>query len=118
MLRKKTHLVRDYCECLLRVCRTSMTGDRTNQIITPSVPFVQIDRRLCASHSGGFLKRRIVSLLDGEVAAGRRRIGNAIIAFSLVLVLFAIVALQPAKDWSHDRLMLSTIVNLERLNTR
>jgi beta-lactamase regulating signal transducer with metallopeptidase domain len=118
MLRKNTHPVRDYCECLLRVCRTSLMGDRTNQIITPSVPFVQLDRRMNASHSGSFLKLRIVSLLDGDVANERRRVGRAIIAFSVVLTLFATVALRPTNDWSHDRLMLSTIVNLERLNTR
>ncbi|MEJ8561294.1 M56 family metallopeptidase [Yoonia sp. GPGPB17] len=44
VLSKNRHLVKDYCECLLRVCRTSLTGDRSNQIVTPSVPFVQIDR--------------------------------------------------------------------------
>lgn len=118
VLRKKTHPVRDYCECLLRVCRTSLTGDRTNQIITPSVPFVQIDRRMNASHSGSFLKQRIVSMLDGDADVERHRLGSAIIILSVVVTLFATVALRPANDWSHDRLMLSTIVNLERLNTR
>jgi len=118
VLSRKTHPVLDYCECLLRVCRTSLTGDRTNQIITPSVPFVQIDRRMNASHSGSFLKLRIVSLLDGNVTEGRRRIGTAIIVFSVILTLLATVALRPTNTWSYDRLMLSTIVNLERLNTR
>jgi beta-lactamase regulating signal transducer with metallopeptidase domain len=118
VLRKKTHPVRDYCECLLRVCWTSMTGNQTNQIITPSVPFVQIDRRFNASHSGSFLKLRIVSLLDGNAAVGGRKVGSAIIMLSIVVTLSAMVALRPTNDWSHDRLMLSTIVNLERLNTR
>ena len=118
VLRKNTHLVMDYCECLLRVCRTSLTGDRTNQIITPSVPFVQIDRRMNASHSGSFLKLRIVSLLDGDIAWGRQRLGAFIVAASVALALLATVALRPTNDWSHDRLMLSTIVNLERLDAR
>ncbi|MEL7178624.1 MAG: M56 family metallopeptidase [Pseudomonadota bacterium] len=119
VLCKNTHPVRDYCECLLRVCRTSLTGDRTNQIITPSVPFVQIDRRMNASHTSSFLKLRIVSLLDDSGnAIGRPRLGTAIIAFSLGFALLATLALRPTNDWSHDRLMLSTIVNLERLNTR
>lgn len=118
VLSKKTHPLREYCECLLRVCRASLTGDRTNQIITPSVPFVQIDRRMNASHSGSFLKLRIVSLLDGEAVTSRRRIGTVIVTLSLILTLFATVTLRPTNDWSHDRLMLSTIVNLERLNTR
>ncbi len=118
VLGRKTHPVLDYCECLLRVCQTSLTGDRRNQIITPSVPFVQIDRRMHASHTGSFLKLRIVSLLDGNAAGEARRIGKAIIMLSVVLTLFATLSLRPTNDWSHDRLMLSTIVNLERLNTR
>jgi len=118
VLSRKTHPVLDYCECLLRVCRTSLTGDRTNQIITPSVPFVQIDRRINASHSGSFLKQRIVSLLDGQTVRRQGGVGTAIIILSLVLTLFAAIAVKPTNDWSYDRLMLSTIVNLERLNTR
>lgn len=118
VLTKATHAVLDYCECLLRVCQTSLTGDRTNQIMTPSVPFVQIDRRVNASHSSSFLKTRIVSLLDGVPVTGRRQIGTAIVALSLVLTLVVTVAFRPTHGWSHDRLMLSTIVNLERLNTR
>jgi beta-lactamase regulating signal transducer with metallopeptidase domain len=118
VLAKRTHPVRAYCECLLRVCRTSLTGDRTNQIITPSVPFVQIDRRMNASHSGSFLKLRIISLLDGNAGLEGRRFGTAIIILSVIATLSATIALRPTTDWSHDRLMLSTIVNLERLNTR
>lgn len=118
VLDKKTHHVRDYCECLLRVCRTSLTEDRTNQIITPCVPFVQIDRRMNASHSGVFLRQRIVSMLDGHTGFEGRRIGKTLIVLSIIVTLFAALALRPTNDWSHDRLMLSTIVNLERLNTR
>ena len=118
VLDKNTHDVRDYCECLLRVCRTSLTQDRSNQIITPSVPFVQIDRRMNASHSSGFLRQRIVSMLDGHTGLEGRRIGTTLIVLSVVVTLFATLALRPTNDWSHDRLMLSTIVNLERLNTR
>ncbi|MEO0905194.1 MAG: biotin transporter BioY, partial [Pseudomonadota bacterium] len=72
-----------------------------------------------ASHTSSFLKLRIVSLLDDSGnAIGRPRLGTAIIAFSLGFALLATLALRPTNDWSHDRLMLSTIVNLERLNTR
>lgn len=118
VLARKTHPVRDYCECLLRVCQTSLTGDRTNQIMTPSVPFVQIDRRMNASHSGSFLKLRILSLLEKDTSRAGPRIGSGIMALSVVLTLLTAIALRPTTEWSHDRLMLSTIVNLERLNTR
>jgi len=118
VLNRRTHNVRDYCECLLRVCRTSLTGDRTNQIITPCVPFVQIDRRRNASHTGNFLRQRVVSMLDGNANIDGRKIGTVLISLSMVATLLMTVALRPSNDWSHDRLMLSTIVNLERLNMR
>ncbi len=53
---------------------------------------------------------------DGAIE--RPRLGAAIIAFSLGFTLLATLALRPTNDWSHDRLMLLTIVNLERLNMR
>ena len=71
-----------------------------------------------ASHSGRFLKLRILSLLEKDAIPTRPRIGTGIIALSVVLTLFTAIAVRPTTNWSHDRLMLSTIVNLERLNTR
>lgn len=118
VLGRKTHPIGDYCECLLRVCQNSLVGHRANQIITPSVPFVQIDRRANASHSGSFLKTRILSVLDQRTACEGRAMGSALMIVSLVVALGATLALRPTNDWSQDRLMLSAIVNLERLNTR
>ncbi len=118
VLSRPTHTIRDYCECLLRVCKTSLRGDYSNQIITPCVPFVRVDLRVNASHSENFLKRRIVSLLDNRSASVSRVVGAAAILALVVVVMTGALAMRPVNDWSHDRLMLSTIVNLERLNTR
>jgi beta-lactamase regulating signal transducer with metallopeptidase domain len=118
VLSRNTLPIRAYCECLLRVCQTSLLGDRTNQIITPSVPFVQIDRRGNASHSRGFLRQRIVSVLDNAPGTPNRNWGKAMMLSLFAMVICMTLALRPVNDWSHDRLMLSTIVNLERLNSR
>ncbi len=60
-----------------------------------------------------------MSLLDDSGnAIGRSSLGAAIIAFSLAFALLATLALRPTDELSQDRLMLSTIVNLERLSTR
>lgn len=118
VLSRNTHPIRDYCECLLRVCKSSLTGDRSNQIITPCVPFVQIDRRMNASHSESFLKQRILSVLDGPSPTRHRHIGSVLMLSLFAVVICATITLRPVNDWSHDRLMLSTIVNLERLNSR
>lgn len=118
VLGRNTHPIRDYCECILRVCQSSLTGDRRNQIITPSVPFVQLDRGLGASHSESFLRQRILSVLEGPVPLRFQYLGSALMLALFAVVLYASIALRPVNDWSHDRLMLSTIVNLERLNSR
>jgi len=118
VLSRNTHPIRAYCECLLRVCQTSLLGDRRNQIITPSVPFVQVDRRTNASHSEAFLRHRIVSVLDGGKAAPHRNWAAMTMLSVFAMVILMTAALRPVNDWSHDRLMLSTIVNLERLNAR
>lgn len=118
VLGRNTHPIRDYCECLLRVCQTSLMGDRRNQIITPSVPFVQIDKRANASHTESFLKTRIMSVLDDEHPQNTRHMGSVLMLSLFAVVVCATIALRPVNDWSHDRLMLSTIVNLERLNSR
>lgn len=118
VLGRNTHPIRAYCECLLRVCQTSLLGDRRNQIMTPSVPFVQIDRRANASHSEGFLKQRIMSVLDGAPAAFSQRWRLGLMGLLCVMVVCVTMIVRPSNDWSHDRLMLSTIVNLERLNSR
>lgn len=118
VLSRKSHPIREYCECLLRVCQTSLMGDRSNQIITPSVPFVQIDRRIHASHSEGFLKQRILSLLETRTVQGYRAVAAVLMLSLFATVICATMAVRPVTDWSQDRLMLSTIVNLERLNSR
>ncbi|SEW44574.1 Signal transducer regulating beta-lactamase production, contains metallopeptidase domain [Cognatiyoonia koreensis] len=118
VLCRRTHLIRAYCECLLRVCKNSLTRDHSNQIMTPSVPFVQLDQRASASHSESFLMQRIVSVLDGPSTVGHSLASKTVMLALVMIVMGATVALRPVNDWSHDRLMLSTIVNLERLNTR
>ncbi|MEP1613767.1 MAG: M56 family metallopeptidase [Roseobacter sp.] len=118
VLHRNTHAIRAYCECLLRVCKTSLLKDCRNQIITPSVPFVQIDRRPNASHSEGFLRRRILCVLDAAPVAPHRNWAAISMLSVFIMVFLVTVALRPSNDWSHDRLMLSTIVNLERLNAR
>lgn len=118
VLQRKVFAIRAYCECLLRVCRTSLTADRTNQIMTPSVPFAQLDGRPRASQSMAFLKRRVESMLDVRTRdAGRRYIVLLMIP-ALAIVVNASIATRASTDWSQDRLMLSAIVNLERLNNR
>ncbi|MEP3346605.1 MAG: M56 family metallopeptidase [Litoreibacter sp.] len=118
VLRRGVFAIRAYCECLLRVCRTSLSADRSNQIMTPSVPFAQLDGHACSSKSMAFLKRRVESILDASTKdAGRWYIVLLMIPV-FAIVVNASIAMRAPSDWSQDRLMLSAIVNLERLNNR
>ena len=118
VLGRKTHATRAYCECLLRACQNSLTTGPATQIVAPSVPFVQLDLRKRANHSEGFLKQRIISMIEQGQSSGSHRLGPVLLMSLLATVTCITLAIRPVESWSHDRLMLSTIVNLERLNNR
>ncbi len=108
--------LRAYCDCLMRVCHDSLRHRGGGVVALPSVPLVQTQWRLLGPSSAAFLRQRFVSLMD---TTGRRVPGfNAPLAALpiAVLVVAAALAIQKPGDWSQDRLMLSAIVNLERLN--
>ena len=110
--------VEAYCRCLLRVCQNSLSRGHVFSVSLPKVALFKPDRTLFGRSPAVLLRDRMVSLCEGRVERNRR---SALIA--LMVPLFAIVgvasiAIQRPADWSQDRLMLSTIVNLERLELR
>jgi len=110
--------VKAYCDCLLRVCRNTIRNDCSVQIAVPSVTFGQVDASRKGLRSRSFLEYRVSSMLDG---AGRYRDGALSVVLMVPLaftIAYGAIAIQRTGDWSQDRLMLSTIVNLERLNQR
>lgn len=109
---------RDYLGCLLKICEDSLTHDRRTFVVTPQVPLVH-GRRLLGGCGASLLKKRVMAALECDGAPGAYRLPSAISVAALA-VAFALLAvgLQRPADWSQDRLMLSTIVNLERLEAR
>jgi beta-lactamase regulating signal transducer with metallopeptidase domain len=99
---------KDYATCLLAFCRG--TGDR-RQIATLKVAFIR----------GGSSAARLAIEARLMALTVERRPGLSHIPFAaLVCVLtfgvtVAALSVRQPGDWSHDRLMLSTIVNLERM---
>ncbi len=101
---------RDYTACLLDYCaRTVSRG-------SPRVLNV-------ALVSGGKAKRalrqRVLALTDTPAVQARLTtvfLGLTVL-FAFVLALGS-ASIRETGDWSHDRLMLSTVVNLERLEAR
>lgn len=97
-----------YCACLLRVCRENAAA---RQQALPVVPFLDAGR-------GAFLRRRLEAVVDGKGLAARGFLPGLVALPVIGVVGFLALAIQPGADWSQDRLMLSTIVNLERLDAR
>ena len=108
--------VRDYCDTLLSVCQQTLRRDRTFVIAVPKVTLVTADRSSLGNGKITFLERRIASLLDASRQSHPHLIYLAIGLPLIAAILFTALAIQKPGDWSHDRLMLSTVVNLERLD--
>ena len=118
LLARRGYDLQAYCECLLRVCHNSLRTDRRVQMMSPTVAFVQIDRSIFHASSVGFLRRRVTSLFDANLDRRHTKNLGLLIAPMLLMIVFVSVAIQDSGDWSQDRLMLSAIVNLERLDAR
>lgn len=107
---------RAYADCLLTVCRQSAGRAGAFNLVTPKVPFL----KFVAGRRNYHALRQRITAIAGQP---RRQNGSGwimwptLIAATLVIA-FGATAIRKPADWSQDRLMLSTIVNLERLETR
>ncbi len=108
--------VRAYSQCLLRVCHNSLNRGPLLTVLAPTVPLIEPS---CLRIDGGSvraLRQRFQTLLDHRVVAARPWAAVALLVPLCLAISLGAVALQKPSDWSHDRLMLSTIVNLDRLD--
>lgn len=106
----------DYCDSLLRICENSLKQRRLFAINGPCVGLAGAMRFSLGGTPA--LAGRINALLDGNFQGqGKSAFIYAIIPL-LMITLISSLAIQKPDDWSQDRLMLSTIVNLERLEAR
>lgn len=105
---------RSYCECLIRACARASKSPVLFARRSPSVALVA-QREL---RRGAALQTRILTVTAAQPNANRSFGWGMVSALLLAVVLSTTVLLQRSADWSHDRLMLSTIVNLERMASR
>lgn len=106
--------VGEYCRCLLRVCRDGMVPRRLFAVRMPVVGLIPGDGR-SSPRNAAVLRARMVALAEGRADVLRPQLALALILPLAGVTLAAALALRPSGDWSPDRLMLSTILNLERL---
>lgn len=116
VLRKGRVDVRAYCDTLLSICQSTMRKDRAFVIAMPKVTLVTAERSSLRTKTDSLLKLRILSALEAQTLGNRRLVLAAIAAPLIAMMFVATVAIQRPGDWSQDRLMLSTVVNLERMD--
>lgn len=104
-----------YCQCLLRVCDDSLTPRRLFAVNMPVVGLLTVERRHNAPRSAGLLMRRMEALVEAQAEPKSARLSLLLFLPLAMLTLVAALGIQSSGDWSQDRLMLSTIINLERL---
>jgi beta-lactamase regulating signal transducer with metallopeptidase domain len=105
----------DYGNCLLRVCRNALHKDQSQQIALPTVALLQIKASGTATL---FLRQRVTEMFHAHRATNPGWMIPALLLPLAMMLALGTVSIQRSGDWSQDRLMLSTIVNLERLNQR
>ena len=112
---RRGYKVADYCDCLITVCQNSLKPRRLFAIDAPVVALGRVEN-LFAQRSAKLLKNRLFSLIEGKVERNPNSVFVALALPLLVLTVAASLAMQKPGDWSQDRLMLSTIINLERIH--
>lgn len=101
---------RDYADCLLDYCARTVAQGRPRVLNVALV-------------SGGKAKRvlrqRVIALADAPTVHAPLPAFylSTTLVFAVLMALGA-ASIRQTQDWSHDRLMLSTVVNLERLEAR
>ena len=116
VLRRGRIDVRTYCNTLLSVCQQTLRRDRMFVVAVPKVTLVTADRTSWKDTRASFLHQRITSLLDLRHLRRPRLLYLATLLPLIGSIMLIAIAIQSPADWSQDRLMLSTVVNLERLD--
>ena len=116
VMMRRGYKVADYCDCLITVCQNSLKPRRLFAIDAPVVALVRTENRLFAQRSAKLLKDRLFSLIEGKVERNPTQVFLLLALPMMALTLAASLALQKPGDWSQDRLMLSTIINLDRIH--
>jgi beta-lactamase regulating signal transducer with metallopeptidase domain len=117
VMMRRGYKVAEYCDCLITVCQNSLKPRRLFAIDAPVVALVRIENRLFAQRSAKLLKNRLFSLIEGKVERNPTQVFLLLALPMLALTVAASLAIQKPSDWSQDRLMLATIINLERIHT-
>ncbi|ASP34374.1 M56 family metallopeptidase [Labrenzia sp. VG12] len=115
--------LKSYCMCLLRAAQAGLKKRQTliaqgRAVGVAAVALLEVQDRLLRRSPAQKLRRRVEALLEtNRIRPHWGLVGVAVLPM-IALIFLTSLSLQKPADWSHDRLMLSTIINLERLEVR
>lgn len=115
VLARRRYELAAYCDCLLRVCHDGLRRRRLLAAEAPIVALLRTENRVFGGRAATLLRRRMLSVIEGRSERHPRLAFAVLAAPALALTLTAAAAIRKPGDWSQDRIMLATIVNLERL---
>lgn len=115
VMERRTIDAREYCKSLLDICESSLKPSRLFAVEVPRVTLVETRNLFLGQSSATLLRARLNSLIDGQRECRPRALFAFLFVPLLVVTIVGSMAIQRSDGWSYDRLMLSTIVNLERL---
>ena len=118
VLARNSIVLGDYCDSVLRICENSLKPKRLFAVEVPCVTLAESRHFWIGRNPKTLLQQRLNSLLDGSPERHPRTVFALAITPLLAIIFASSIAIQKPGDWSQDRLMLSTIVNLERLAAR
>lgn len=116
-LERSHHGTRAYAKALLKVAKQASKTRRLNRVGSLAVPFVG-RRLLLESSTKSSLAARIMVLADGNCGKPHKAFLAALLVMVAGMMFVGAAAFKPSTGWSHDRIMISSVANLERLNSR
>jgi beta-lactamase regulating signal transducer with metallopeptidase domain len=108
---------REYAKALLSVAKQASLLRRMSHIGSLSVPFVGRGKFMFSSTKSQ-LASRVLALADSDNRKPHKFFACSLLAFASALTLICASAFLPNQGWSHDRIMISSVANLERLSFR
>ncbi|CTQ57628.1 M56 family metallopeptidase [Roseibium album] len=114
--------LRSYCMCLLRAAQAGLrkrqnlsAKDRVGNVA--AVALIEVQNRLLRRSPAQKLRRRVEALLERDRLRPHWGFVCLAVLPMIAVVFLSALSIQKPADWTQDRLMLSTIINLERLET-
>lgn len=116
-LKRSHHGARDYAKALLMVAKQAALSRRSSRIGSLSVPFAGRSLPFSRTTKSG-LVQRVLAIADGDVETPSKALPSVLLLVAATIMVFGAAAFSRTTGWSHDRIMISSVANLERLSLR